>query len=83
MAYNAIQDGLVLSSEGDGQQKVGGNQSTGAKHPWYQMAPGNKFDLASDICKSVRQTYIFCQITNVDAIIELVFFNPHRWRSHL
>ena len=49
--------------------KIDGCQSKDAKHPWYSMAPGNKFDLASVICKSVRQMYIICQITNVDAMI--------------
>ena len=38
--------------------KLDGCQSTGAKHPWYSMAPGNKFDLASVICKSVRQMWL-------------------------
>ena len=46
-----------------------GCQSTGAKRPWYSMALGNKFDLASVICKYVRQTYKICQSTNVDAMI--------------
>ena len=49
--------------------KIDGCQSKDAKHPWYSMAAGNKFDLASVICKSVRQMYIICQITNVDAMI--------------
>ena len=49
--------------------KIDGCQSAGAKQPWYSMAPGNKFDLPSFICKLVRQTYIICQITNVDAMI--------------
>ena len=56
--------------------KIDGCQSKDAKHPWYSMAPGNKFDLASVICKSVRQMYIICQITNVDAMIGHVFV---RW----
>ena len=49
--------------------KIDGCQSKDAKHPRYSMAAGIKFDLASVICKSVRQMYIICQITNVDAMI--------------
>ena len=31
--------------------KIDGSQSTGANHPWFSMAPGNKFDLASVSCE--------------------------------
>ena len=34
--------------------KIDGSQSTGANHPWFSMAPGNKFDLASVSCEPVR-----------------------------
>ena len=54
-----------MSSEGDTQPN-----RWQSKYRWYLISPGNKFDLASVICKSVRQMYIICQITNVDAMIK-------------
>ena len=48
--------GIVLSCLPRGTaNKIDGSQSTGANHPWFSMAPGNKFDLASVSCEPVRR----------------------------
>ena len=64
---------LVLSLMGNSQQ-IDGSQNTGAKHPWYSRDSEDKSDLASFICKPVKQTYIVCQISNVDAMVWQVSF---------
>ena len=48
--------------------KAEGCQSSGAMHPWYSGDPGKKFDLASVVKESVRQTNKVCQIANIDAV---------------
>ena len=48
--------GIVLSCLPRGTaNKIDGSQSTGANHPWFSMAPGNKFDLASVSSEPVRR----------------------------
>ena len=53
--------------------KVEGCQRTGAMHPWYAGAPGNKFDLASVVCKPVGQA------PSIIACILSVYTNPLIW----
>ena len=48
--------------------KAEGCQSTGAMHPWYSGAPGNKFDLASAVYKQTK----FAK--NVGSMIVLILF---------
>ena len=53
----------------EGQRfKEEGCQNTGAMHPWYSGAPGNKFVLASVVKEPVRQTIKVCRTANIDAM---------------